>query len=230
VTKTEEVKEDAGEKKIEVIVADKLVEEAVGRINELVKETLFDGAKKIGAYVFETFYDNDVERVRSHNPKKDASFRKLAERCDIDLLVSKTFLGNAVGVAVMCKLLPSGEQAYKQLPHSHQAALLPLREPKQVEAMAERAVKQELPVRKLRLLVQQKVEANKDENLGRPPTPIILKTLNRTLKLFTPEGGRKSFTKAQVKELSADDAKKAREAAEKLMKSLENLLEELPGK
>lgn len=211
------------------IVSDKLVDEAVKHINGLVRETVFEGAKKIGDYVLETFYEGDVEKVKSHNPKKDTSFRKLAERCDKDLLVSKTFLGNAVGVAVMCKLLP-GEQAYKQLSHSHQTVLLPLREPKQVEAMAERAVEQKLPVRKLRQLVQQKVEASKDPELGRPQKSVILKTLDRSLKAFALESRRKSFTKTQVKELNPDEAKEAREKAGALMERLKTLLAELKGK
>lgn len=216
--------------KAEVVVGDALVDKAVEHINDIVKKTVFDGAVKIGDYVFKTFYDGDVERVKSHNPKKDASFRKLADRCEKDLLVSKTFLGNAVGVAVMCKLLPAGEQSYKQLSHSHQTVLLPLREPKLVEEMAGRAVEQKLPVRKLRQLVQKKVEAGKDEKLGRPKKSVILKALDRSLKVFTLESGRKSFTKAQVAELDSDGAKVAREKAEELMESLKKLLAELPKK
>lgn len=228
MAKAEDVKAEAGEDKIEVIVSDKLVEEAVDYINGIIKESVFTGAVKVGEYVLEKFYDNDVERVRSHNPKKDASFRKLADRCEKDLLVSKTFLGGAVGVAVMCKLLPPGEKSYKDLPHSHQTALLPLREPKLVEEMAERAVKQEWPVRKLREQVQKKVQASKVEGRGRPLKPLVVKTLDRSLKLFTLESGRKSFTKAQVNELSEDDAKHVREAAQELMESLKRLLTELP--
>lgn len=230
MAKAEEVKAEAGEDKIEVVVADELVEKAVKRINEIVKESVFAGAVQVGEYVLEKFYDNDVERVRSHNPKKDASFRKLAERCEKDLLVSKTFLGGAVGVAVMCKLLPPGEQSYKRLPHSHQTALLPLREPKLVEEMAERAVKQEMPVRKLRELVQKKVESNKDEGRGRKPTPFVLKALDRSLKNFTRESGSTNFTQKQIHELNEDQAKRARKAAEDLMESLERLLKELPKK
>lgn len=108
--------------------------------------------------------------------------------------------------------------------------LLPLREPKLVEEMAERAVKQELPVRKLRQLVQKKVDANKDDTRGRPPKPHIVKTLDRSLKLFTLDTGRKSFTKVQVGELSDDDAKHVREVAGELMESLKKLVAQLPKK
>jgi hypothetical protein len=212
------------------VVDEKLVADAAKHIKKTLEETVIRGTVEVGSYLFEKFFDNDVERVRSHNPQKNASFRTLAEKCGTpELPVSKTWLSNAVGVAVICKVLPDSA-AYKQLPPSHQTVLLPLREPKLVEAMAERVVKQELTVSKLRPLVQQKVAANKEEGRGRPPTPVIVKTLNRTLKLFTLESGRKSFTKRQVSELSEDDAKKARKTAEALVESLKKLLAELPKK
>lgn len=212
------------------VVDEKLVAEAAKHIKKTLEETVIRGTVEVGSYLFEKFFDNDIERVRSHNPQKNASFRTLAERCGTpDLPVSKTWLSNAVGVAVICKALPDSA-AYKHLPPSHQTVLLPLREPKLVEAMAERAVKQDLPVSKLRPLVQQKVAAKKEEGRGRPAKPLIVKTLDRSLKLFTLESGRKSFTKRQVSELSEDDAKHVREAATELMESLKKLLAELPKK
>jgi hypothetical protein len=210
------------------VVDERLVAEAAKHIKKTLEDTVIRGATEVGTYLFEKFFDNDVERVRSHNPQKSASFRKLAEKCGTpELPVSKTWLSNAVGVAVICKGLPAGA-SYRQLPPSHQSVLLPLREPKRVEVFAERAVNKDLSVRDLRDVVQREVAKTKDEGRGRPPKPLIVKTLDRSLKLFTLESGRKSFTKAQVKELSDDDAKHVRDAAQELMESLKKLLAELP--
>lgn len=226
----------AEEAKLAVVVNEdtepdeKLVRESVKHIRKVLAETVFKGAVEIGNYLFEQFFDSDIERVRSHNPQKNASFRSLSEMCGTpELPVSKSWLSNAVGVAVMCKALP-GETSYKQLPPSHQTVLLPLREPKRVEEVAERAVKKELSVRALREVVQKEVAKRKTEGRGRPSKSIIVKTLDRSLKLFTLESGRKSFTKVQVSELSAEEATHVREAAAELMESLKKLVQQLPKK
>ncbi len=209
---------------------EKLVQESVRHIRKVLSETVIKGAIEVGNYLFEKFFDNDVERVRSQNPQKDASFRMLAEKCGTpELPVSKTWLSNAVGVAVISKALPSSA-SFRQLPPSHQTVLLPLREPKRVEVFAERAMTKDLSVRDLRTVVQKEVAKNKDEGRGRPPKPLIVKTLDRSLKLFTLESGRKSFTKAQVNALSEDEARYVREAATELVESLKKLLAELPKK
>lgn len=214
------------------VADEKLVSEAAKHIKATLEATLTKGLIDVGTYLFEKFFDEDVERVRSRNPLKNASLNLLAEKCGTpDLPVSRSWLSSAINVAVMYKALPgSSGQSYRQLPPSHQTVLLPLREPKLVEEMAERAVKNEMPVRKLRELVQKKVVANREEGRGRPPKSVILKALDRSLKVFTLERGRKSFNKAQVTELDADEAKEARKKAEELMARLKTLLAELPRK
>jgi hypothetical protein len=229
VPDTQEAKLAKVEAEVDV-VDEKLVQEAAKHIKKTIEDTLVRGATEVGSYLFEKFFNSDVERVRLQNPQKNASFRMLAEKCGTaELPVSKTWLSNAVGVAVIAKSLPSSA-SFRQLPPSHQTVLLPLREPKRVEAFAERAVSKDLSVRDLREVVQKEVAKNKEEGRGRPPKPLIVKTLDRSLKLFTLDNGRKSFTKAQVNELSEDDAKHVRKSAEELMESLKKLLAELPKK
>ncbi len=214
------------------VADERLVSEAAKHIKATLEATLTRGLIDVGTYLFEKFFDGDEERVRSHNPLKNASLNLLAEKCGTpDLPVSRSWLSSAVNVAVMCKALPgSSGQSYRQLPSSHQTALLPLREPKLVEEMAERAVKNEMPVRKLRELVQKKVVSKREDRRGRPSKSVILKALDRSLKVFTLESGRKSFTKAQVAELDVDETKAAREKAQELMERLKALLAELPRK
>jgi hypothetical protein len=213
----------------ETPVDEKLVEKAVVYIRKTLAETLFKGATDVGDYVLKQFFGDDPEQVRSQNPHKNASFRSLSEKCGGELPIAKSWLYNAVSVAVMRRLLPAGDGAFKQLPPSHQAALLPLREPVKVEKIAERAVAKNLSVRALRDIVEKEVEKapKEGERRGRPPTPVIVKTLNRSLKVFTLEGGKRSFTKAMVEELDEDQKKDALKSAQALAASLAKLIEKL---
>jgi len=121
-------------------------------------------------------FGNDPTLARSRNPHKNASFRALAEKCGTpELPVSKSWLDNAVGVALMLRQLPETAKVFKELLPSYQTALLPLRNP------------------------------------GRD-------------KLFTLEGGKRSFTKADVEELDDEQRKKAIESAEGLIEKRRDLL------
>ncbi len=216
----------------EVKVDEELVEKAVKEIKSILAQTVIKGMIDVGAYVLKEFFNDDPELASSRNPLKNASYRSLVEKCETaDMPVGKTWLNNAVGVAILTKALPE-KADFNKLQQSKQTVLLPLHDPKKVEKVAARAVKQDLTVVELREVVRKEVEKArvKGEKRGRPPTPLIVKTLDRSLKLFTLESGRKSFTKAQVNELSDDDAKKVRESAEELMDSLKKLLAELPKK
>jgi hypothetical protein len=58
------------------------------------------------------------------------------------------------------------------------------------------------------------------DSRGRPPTPVIVKTLNRSLKLFAFEGGKRSFTRADVDGLDDDQKRMAIRSAEALVEKL----------
>lgn len=210
---------------------EKLVKEAVAFIGKTLGETVVKGTIEVGDYVLEKFFGNDPEQVRSKNPGKDASFRSLVEACETpELPISKSWLHNAVGMAVMRRELPAGS-SFRLLPPSHQTALLPLREANKVEKLAERAVKKRLSVRELREFVgEERAKSPRTDKRGRSPKPLIVKTLDRSLRLFTLESGRKSFTKAQVKELDEDQKKAALQSAEDLIESLKKLVAQLGEK
>jgi hypothetical protein len=118
--------ESAGDKEFvvvdeaEEIVDKRLVDETVGWIREKIEATVHKGALERGEYVFDKFFDREPARVASKDARKKASFRALVERCDsVDLPISKSTLNNAVGVAVVRELVPSGSP-FLQLPASHQ--------------------------------------------------------------------------------------------------------------
>ena len=67
----------------------------------------------------------------------------------------------------------------------------------------------------------------KDESRGRPPTPVITKALDRSLKQFTFEGGKRSFTRADLDALGEDQKRDALKSAEKLAEKLKALIDKL---
>jgi len=211
------------------IIDHKLVEEAASWIHKKLAETVERGAREIGEYVLDKFFKGDPEFASSRDSNKNASFRDLADKCDTpDMPISKSWLHNAVGVAIMTRQIPQGATAFRQLGLSHQTALLPLRDPAKVEKIAKEAADNVWSVRHLRGLVAKKrAKVPKDDSRGRPPTPVITKTLNRSLKLFAFEGGKRSFTKADVDALGDDQKKDALESAQALIEKLKELVGKL---
>ena len=206
------------------------VERAASWIHKKLIETVDRGSREIGEYVLKEFFKGDPEFASSRDPYKNASFRDLADKCGTpEIPVSKSWLNNAVAVAIMIQQLPQGATAYKQLPLSQQIALLPLRDPTKVERIAKEAAANVWSVRRLHEVVARKrTKTPKDESKGgRSPTPVIVKTLTRSLKLFTLESGRRSFTNAQVKELDEEQRKDAVESAEGLIEQLKDLVAKL---
>lgn len=65
------------------------------------------------------------------------------------------------------------------------------------------------------------------ESRGRAPTPVVVRTLNRSLKLFAFEAGKRSFTKADVEELDHEQRKNAIQSTEGLIEKLKDLLGKL---
>lgn len=216
--------------KTELVTIDKrLIDEAV----DWIRDTALEGIKKtlgeVGEYIIRKFFDDDVGLVRSKSPSKHASFRALAERCgSADFPVSKTWLNNAVGVAVMSRQLSSPKSAFRLLPPTLQETLLPLKDPDRVEKVAKKVIEGECTLREARKVVaQERAKLPKDEGRGRPPTPAIMKTLNRSLKLFMLEGGRRSFTRADVEDLDDDQREEAIKSAEALIERVRALVEKL---
>lgn len=219
----------------EETVDEKLVEEAAKHIQKVLGETVARGVLEVGKYVFERFFDGDIGKVTSKDPTKNVSLSALAKKCGTpEVPISKTWLYNALGVAVATKEL-GPKSPFALLPPSHQTTLLPLRyhdDFEKVAKVAERAVAKKMTVKKLRSEVEKELEKiPKDESKGgRPPTPLIVKTLDRSLKNFSFEEGKRGFTEADVKELSDEQIKDALESAEKLAKKVDGLIERLKKK
>ena len=127
--------------------------------------------------------------------------------------------------------LADTDNAFCRLSPSHQSELVPLEALDKIESLAKDALERKLSVRALRKIVAQDLEkdAAKPERRrrGRPPTPLVLRTLARSIKLFTLERGGRSFTRAQIKEIDKDRVEEALVRARILLMILNTLVEQL---
>ena len=188
--------------KTELVVAkidEKLVDEAVGKIKSNLGRHGCKG-RPLGRRVC----PQDVLRRRpragplTRRQEGRVVPRPCGEVRDGRLPISKSWLHAAVSVVAMRRDLPQAEN-FKALPPSHQTALLPLREkPDTAEKLAQRAINKNLSVRDLRVAVSEEVAKARDDDApprGRPRTPTVVRTLDRTAALFDLDGGRRAFTK-----------------------------------
>ena len=79
------------------------IDEAVQEINDLVGNKLYETAIEVGNYVLKIFFNDDIKEVRSKNPNKLLSFKKLCDRSD--LKVHPKHLNQMVQVAAQEKIL-----------------------------------------------------------------------------------------------------------------------------
>jgi transposase len=200
--------------------ADRQLVAAVTRINRIVRGTVDRGFVEVGDYVLRTFFQDDPALVGSRNSKKALSFRALAERCGREITISRTWLNNAVRAAIIRRGLPK-RSAFSRLASSHQAVLLPLREPAAVEELAERVEREKLSVEVTR--------ANVREALGRPGKRKRLKSsIVRTLRqmqiwLDVGTKGRPTFLKSEFASLSKSERTWTRAMANALANRLRTI-------
>ncbi len=82
------------------------INNAVNEINQMIGDSYFSTAIKVGDYIFNYFFDNDPKKVKSKDPNKRNSFNKLCQRSE--LKVHPKHLYQMVVIAVQEKLLLNG--------------------------------------------------------------------------------------------------------------------------
>jgi hypothetical protein len=203
----------------------KRVDEAAAWISEKIAATLRRGAEDVGEYLLEAFFSGDPELARSKNPYKNASYRALAEKCGTaELPVSKSWLNNAVGIALMLRQLPDTATAFRRLPPSYQQTLLPLRDPDKIEEVAKQAMARELSFRELRQVVAEKRAREEVSELraGRA-TPGLIKALKGSLRLLRTSDGKPLYSAIDVKKLDEWQRKDANAFTQELLAELKDL-------
>lgn len=201
-----------------------LVAEAVAWIRSKVAETLKLGAIEVGEYVLVNFFQNNPDLVRSRDPYKAASFRALSSKCGTpELPISKTWLNNAVGVALITRLLPQDAHAFRSLPPSYQEALLPLTDPSAVESLAKQAAARQLTFRELRRLVADERRSRREESTSPRSPAKLLKLLDRWAQYLDINGSRNSIATSDIDSLDRAQCELAMQRVSQLAGELEDL-------
>jgi hypothetical protein len=206
-----------------------LVERSIAHIRDVLAKTVTRGMDEVGRYMLREFYDDDPELYLSASPNKHASLRLLIDRCEsIDLPVSRTFLGNALRMAVVTKELPR-DASFHRLPPSHRVELLRVKAPDQVERLAAKAVEARLSVQKLRALVQKEGERTRSgEVRGRKRRPEALRSIEVCLRALGDEtNGRLLFRRSDIDPMTKEQLVRGRAALvilEKRVTELRRLL------
>lgn len=200
-----------------------LVDRSVKHIREVLAKTVTRGLDEVGKYLLKEFFNDDPDVFFAAGPNRHASLHRLIERSDsLELPVSRTFLINALRMAVLARELPDSA-TFNQLPPSHRVELLRVREPEKVERLATRAVARKLSVVKLRELVQKTEERTKSTR-GRKPTPTALKVIEGCLRLLRDESsGKLLIGRGDIREMTDEQKERAAAAFKVLDKRVAEL-------
>lgn len=203
-------------------VDDEVIDQVVADINEVTRASLFEMALNVGKIIVDNFYGGELAAWRDRG-KKDASFRKLAERRDCDLSAANLF--RAVSVYEMCDKI--GVTKWKHLQVGHFYAVIGLKE-KDQRRLLEQAEKKGWQVQ----AVEKKAKAIRAKaagKRGRPALPAFVKTINRFSKMLADDS--EAFGELEkVEELDEDDAEKLHQAVIGMKLKCEELQQKLQSR
>ena len=206
---------------VEILTAAEIqqIDAAVTFINSKANESA-KSLVDIGAYLLETFFDNDIKKAEDRAPRKGISLRKLADHRDI--MLSYRSLANAMRLADQNHLFMDAK--YHVLTESHRLLLLQVDTEKSKMKFADQTVKDKLSVRGLRdMLIQEgcitprgrgALPAGKTDKDPADAFSAFIKPISKLVKLDLP------VDKIAVDGLSGDQI----QAIEKLKDRLEAIL------
>ncbi|MEW6141191.1 MAG: hypothetical protein AB1733_23450 [Thermodesulfobacteriota bacterium] len=143
---------------------DRLISEAVNFINEKANEFVYRGYEEIGIFLLERFFENNVEKASSRNPRKPAAYRKLCQREDLAIHPSR--LGVMVRVAAQEKFFASQDLNTSRLSYTHKAELVKIPDGPEKTRLVKKLLEKSLSTRQTADLVN---KARK--NLKHPHVP-----------------------------------------------------------
>jgi hypothetical protein len=143
----------------EAVIDKALVDAAVKFINEKANETVYKGSEEIGAYILKKFFENDIQKATSKNPRKPASYRALCTHPD--LVLRPEALSVMVRVAAQEKFFGHNKLDAKKLSYSHKAELVKLGNDDKKLKLVKNIISNPVPVRKL----QERISKMRKEGL-----------------------------------------------------------------
>jgi hypothetical protein len=185
---------------------DALVTKAAKEIATILRNTIARGLHDVGDYLLKNFYDDDPALYHSTSPAKHASLSRLVAQCGKqDLPVNKTFLSNAIRLAVMTRELPEST-SLKQLPPEPPDRAAPVGARAREAGYHRRASRREEAhcAESPRRGAQGRREDAEVEQ-GRKPVPPALRAVHKVTKLLGKDGSQNlAFLKADLSELTGE--------------------------
>jgi hypothetical protein len=158
-------------------VDEDLLDEVIPQINTLHIHRGLQMAVALGELLLGRFFEGDLDAYRTRG-KSHQSLRALAHRADLEMSYAQ--LWSCLAVVEQLEVLPT--QIGQALSMHHHKVLLPVRDPAAKQALAERAILEELSYRELQAEVQAVRAQESAPALGRPRTPAWVKGLQRLHK------------------------------------------------
>ena len=180
-----------------------LVAKASEDLRALIKGSVDKGIEDAGELLLARFFGGDHKLYGGKNPESP-SLNLLLKRCGKSKLhVSRTFIGNALRLAVFKQCVPEGS-AFQKLSPSHRIELLCLGDPHDqqvidlVEAIAEESLAGDYSVRQLRL------EVNATRGVGKRKKPAD-RAIDSCVNTMTDrESGALAFAPADLEGMTAE--------------------------
>lgn len=161
---------------------DEVLDRVATRLRELHRSATLAFSLEVGKVLVDELYGGDLAAWQDRGPR-DSSFRKLAEREDLNGL-GKSALHRAVQVYALVTRL--GQPEWKHLGLAHVRAVLPLAEKDQAKLL-EQAEAGRWTTRQLE--AQAALHKPPPDGRGRPPLPSIVKSIHAMARLVEGEEG-----------------------------------------
>jgi hypothetical protein len=137
---------------------------------------------EIGKILLDTYFEGDPEKARAKDPTKNASFRKLAKRTDLER--SFSWLHKALSVTIQDDLFQQKGIDANSVSYSIKVELLPLPEENKIP-LAEKALSEALTVRQVRREVKQvKLGVQGADDFQKLDHPMLEKSLVKLSKII----------------------------------------------
>jgi hypothetical protein len=151
----------------------KIIDDAVQHINELIGKRYYETAIEVGDYVLKTFFKDSRTEIKSKNPNKEHSFNRLCERSD--LKVHPKHLYQMVVVAAQEKLLIEklGPEETSKLGYSLKVELLKVNSGKNKIEFAKHFIKKSFTVNQAKEYLRLKIGSDTALNIIPFSKPLI---------------------------------------------------------
>jgi hypothetical protein len=203
-------------------VSDAVLDALVVELNDLARATGLALTLRMGKLIIDNFYDGDVRGWRERGAR-DASFRKLAARCDLQ--VSASALYRCVASHELCERL--GVSTWQHLGPSHLRVVFGLPDSAQ-RRLLESAEQNAWTVEELTERTRQIVQRPAGTARGRRRLPRFVKTMNRIAKLL--EDPEESFGDLEkIEDLEVEDAHRLFDTVSEMKKQCDRVLAQLQG-